>query len=96
VAADGERTAQGLAFNQFQYQAIHIAEFFQAVDGRDIGVIQRTRRARLAEGSEPTAPGRARSAGRVLMATVERQRCAASPRFGAPRQGLGESASAST
>ena len=45
---DGQRPAQGLALDQFQHQAIYIAGFFQSVDGRDIGMIQRSQRTRLA------------------------------------------------
>ena len=43
-----QRPAQGLALHQLQHQAIHIAGFFQAVDGRDIGMVQRSQRTRLA------------------------------------------------
>jgi hypothetical protein len=45
---DRQRPVQGLALHKFQDQAIHVARFLQAVDGRDIGMIQRSQRARLA------------------------------------------------
>jgi hypothetical protein len=39
---------QVLSLDQFQHQAIYIAGFFQAVDGCDIGMIQRSQRTGLA------------------------------------------------
>ena len=37
---NGQRPAQNFALNQLQHQVVDVARFFEAVDCRDVGVIE--------------------------------------------------------